>query len=95
MHPIRYFLYAAALIITSPQFVSSDGYHGAVHIVLPNGEEQVDCGGAMPGDSPNCPWYLHESFDYYYGDRDDPSNELEYDTMWPGQREDFSDYFMR
>ena len=88
-----FFLFGAL----APTSVAADN-HGAVHIVVPDGEEEVDdgCEEAVAEDCENYrPWYHRERFQNYYGDFDNPDAELEAETAWPGQREDFSDFLMR
>lgn len=97
MQAINYFLTAIVLSVSSIPYAAADCEHGAVHIHLSDGQEEVDCGQApmfVPVDRPAHPWYLHEHFDYYTED-EDPNDELTDETSWPSQREDFSDYLFR
>lgn len=70
-----------------------DSSHGGVHIVLPDGERVDEC-ELDPCAAPMRPWYMHEHFDYY-DDRFNPTYEVEAESAWPGQREEFSDFLLR
>lgn len=80
--------------------VYADCPNGAVRIYLPNGEMYEDCQSynivQVPEDERE--WYVSQRYDRFYedyGENGDPTEELEEDTSWPGQREDFSDMLMR
>ncbi|MEI8365584.1 MAG: hypothetical protein WCF65_04115 [Parachlamydiaceae bacterium] len=95
------YILSAALITTSlPHFLSADESHGAVHIVLPDGEEDIEDGCCELVDPeeergmPERPWYQNQKFEVFE-DNGDPTDYLEEDTAWPGQREEFSDILFR
>lgn len=74
----------------------ADCPNGGVHIILPSGERVDDCtlDEPCPCDG-GRPWYLQQHFDCYCSDIEDPVREVEEETAWPGQREEFSDYLFR
>jgi len=105
---MRKVLFFASFSLVSFCFVSlSTSYvvancetHGAVHMILPDGEEEVDdgsdeliCEGQEYGMEPH-PWYSNEKFEAY-SDEGDPTANLEDDTAWPGQQQEFSETLFR
>lgn len=93
---------AIALVTVSLNPLSGYDSHGAVHIIMPDGEEEVDGGGEccdlIDSDEemgrPPRPWYQNQKFDVL-DDYGDPTLELEEETAWPSQREEFSDILFR
>lgn len=91
--PNIFFVLTAA--IAAPTSFYADCPHGAVHIVLRDGETIDDCTLDEPllYEEPR-PWYLHENFDYYDA-YNDPTYEVDAEAAWPSQREEYSDYLFR
>jgi hypothetical protein len=86
----------SAISMSISLIASADSYNGAVHVVMPYTNEEL-----IANDPPEY-MYCNDSevitcqmmFEDPEEDRDIPG-QLENDTAWPGQREDFSDYLFR
>jgi hypothetical protein len=79
-----------------PAGVSANSSNGAVHVCVNGDCEEVDDGVILeedPGEE-RAIYYQNRIFDDPEENRDTPG-WLEYETQWPGQREDFSDYLFR
>ena len=71
--------------------------HGGVHIRIPTCEGVIEEEGSdkVPEVCWELkPWYSHQHYEEYE-DIETQADQLQDDTAWPGQREDFSDYLMR
>lgn len=67
----------------------AQGTNGAVHIYLTPYDECERL------EDERDDWYLLRQYLDNYGENGDPSDELQEDTSWPGQREEFSDQLFR
>ena len=96
MQKVIVFLSFCFISISQYSLVADSNSHGAVHLFLPDGEEIIE--ESVP-EMPGCrdctrrhlrPWYSNQKFEAYDYEGD-PTSELEYDTAWPSEREEFSD----
>jgi hypothetical protein len=90
-------LLSFSILGLSPIATIQADVHGGVHVRIASCEE--DGNEESEEDLPNVamelkPWYHHQHFDQYE-DINDQAYQLEDDTAWPAQREDFSDYLLR
>lgn len=93
---INYLMSLVIFLGALPVAVSANSSNGAVHICI-----QGEC-EALEDEPVNSDYEWREQATYYHNHIfDDPEEDvdmpgwLENETQWPGQREEFSDYFMR